>query len=85
MLSALAMGSLTISELIADAREPMLARPMLMHLLWVRDALADLSGPIDEETIVWRVCGWRHDGTGVAAVRRYAADDRRRSDHGHLR
>jgi hypothetical protein len=52
MLSVLATGSLTIGELLAGAREPMLARPVLMHLLWAEDALADLSGAIDDETIV---------------------------------
>ena len=52
MLSVLAAGSLTIGELLADAREAMLARPVLMHLLWAGDALADLSGPIDGDTIV---------------------------------
>ena len=52
MLSVLAAGALTIGELLADAREVMLASPMLMHLLWAGDALADLSGPIDDDTIV---------------------------------
>ena len=52
MLSVLAAGALTIGELLADAREVMLARPVLMHLLWAGDALADLSGPIDDDTIV---------------------------------
>jgi hypothetical protein len=52
MLSALAAGSLTIGELLSDAREAMLARPVLMHLLWAGDALADLSGPIDDESLV---------------------------------
>jgi hypothetical protein len=52
MLSVLAAGSLTISELLADAREAMLAAPALMHLLWAGDAVAELFGPIDDETIV---------------------------------
>jgi TnsA-like endonuclease N terminal len=52
MLSVLAAGSLTISELLADAREAMLARPALMHLLWAGDAVAELFGPIDDETVV---------------------------------
>ncbi|MHB1837873.1 MAG: TnsA-like heteromeric transposase endonuclease subunit, partial [Solirubrobacteraceae bacterium] len=52
MLSVLAAGSLTIGELLADAREAMLARPVLMHLVWAGDALAELSGPIDDDTIV---------------------------------
>ena len=52
MLSVLATSSLTIGELLADACEGMLARPVLMHLLWAGDALADLSDPIDNETIV---------------------------------
>jgi hypothetical protein len=52
MLSVLAAGSLTIGELLAGAREPMLARPVLMHSLWAGDALADLSGPVGDETMV---------------------------------
>jgi hypothetical protein len=52
MLSVLATGSLTMGELLAGAREPMLARPVLMHLLWAGDALADLSGAVGDETIV---------------------------------
>lgn len=52
MLSVLAAGSLTISELMSDAGEAMLARPVLMHMLWAGDALVDLSDPVDDETIV---------------------------------
>jgi hypothetical protein len=52
MLSVLAVGSLTIGELMSDAREAMLARPVLMHLLWAGDALVDLSGPVGDETMV---------------------------------
>jgi hypothetical protein len=52
ILSALAAGSFTVGELVSGAREPMLARPVLMHLLWTGDARADLSGPVDDETIV---------------------------------
>jgi hypothetical protein len=54
MLSVLAAGPSTVGELLSGAREPMLARPVLMHLLWAGEALADLSGPIGEES---RVCG----------------------------
>jgi hypothetical protein len=53
MLSVLTAGARTVGELIAGAREPMLARPVLMHLLWAGDALADLSEPIGEDTRVW--------------------------------
>lgn len=52
MLSVLAAGSLTISELMSDAREAMLARPVLMHVLWAGDAFADVSDSIDDETVV---------------------------------
>jgi hypothetical protein len=54
MLSVLAAGPCTVDELVSEAREPMLARPVLMHLLWAGEALADLSEPIGEES---RVCG----------------------------
>jgi hypothetical protein len=30
----------------------MLARPVLIHLMWAGDALADLSGPVGDETMV---------------------------------
>lgn len=54
MLSVLAGGRCTVGELVGGAREPMLARPVLMHLLWAGEALADLSEPIGEGS---RVCG----------------------------
>ena len=41
MLSALAVGSCTIGELLTDAREPALARPVLMHMLWAGEVLVD--------------------------------------------
>lgn len=53
MLSMLAIGASTVGELVSAAREPMLARPMLMHLLWAGEALADLSVPIGEDSRVW--------------------------------
>jgi hypothetical protein len=53
MLSVLVGGRTAISELLADAREPALARPVLMHLLWSGDALVDVGEPIGEESVVW--------------------------------
>ena len=53
MLSMLAIGASTVGELMSVVREPMLARPMLMHLLWAGEALADLSVPIGEDSCVW--------------------------------
>ena len=52
MLSLLAAGPSTVGELLSGAREPMLARPMLMNLLWAGEVLADLADPIDEESRV---------------------------------
>jgi hypothetical protein len=52
MLSALAVGLRTIGEVLSGAREPTLARPLLMHMLWVGDALVDLSEPIGEDSAV---------------------------------
>ncbi|MGZ4325980.1 MAG: hypothetical protein ACXVFQ_22050 [Solirubrobacteraceae bacterium] len=49
---ALACGSCTVGELLSDAREPALARPVLMHMLWVGVVLADLSAPLGEESVV---------------------------------
>jgi hypothetical protein len=54
MLSELAVAASTIGELLSGAREPLLARPVLMHSLWAGEALVDLSGPIGEHS---RVCG----------------------------
>jgi hypothetical protein len=50
MLSALPVGQRTIGELLSGAREPALARPVLMNLLWAGDARADLSGPIGDNS-----------------------------------
>jgi hypothetical protein len=53
MLSMLSVGPSTISALLAEAREPALARPVLMHLLWRRDALVDVVTPIAANSPVW--------------------------------
>jgi hypothetical protein len=53
MLAMAAAGSRTIAELLSGAREPMLARPVLMNLPWAGDALVDASAAIDEAS---RVC-----------------------------
>lgn len=52
MLSVLAACPCTVGELVAGAREPLLARPVLMHLLWAGEALADLSEPLGEDSRV---------------------------------
>ena len=52
MLTVLAAGPSTVGELVAGAREPLLARPALMHLLWAGEALADLAEPIGEDSLV---------------------------------
>jgi hypothetical protein len=52
MLSRLAAASCTIAKLVSGAREPMLARPVLMSLLWAGDALIDVSVPIGEDSVV---------------------------------
>ena len=60
MLAMAAAGSCTIAELLCGAREPMLARPVLMNVLWAGDALVDVSASIDENSVVWtrlRVAG----------------------------
>jgi hypothetical protein len=54
MVSELSIAACTIGELVSRARQPALARPVLMHLLWAGDALVDLSEPIGENS---RVCG----------------------------
>lgn len=52
MLAALAVAPCMIFELLLRSREPMLARPVLMHLLWAGEAEADLSQPLREESHV---------------------------------
>ena len=53
MLRMLAVGESTISELLVGAHELALARPVLMHMLWVGEVLVDPSEPIGEETRIW--------------------------------
>ena len=53
ILSTLAVGPCTIGELMSGAREVMLARLVLMHLLWAGDALVDVSDPIEECSVVF--------------------------------
>jgi hypothetical protein len=53
MLSALALGGSTISELLERAVEPTWARPVLMHLLWSGEVLVDVTEPIGEASRVW--------------------------------
>lgn len=50
VLSLLGVEGRTVGELVAGSREPMLARPVLMHLLWTGDAMIDLSQALDEES-----------------------------------
>lgn len=57
MLSALAVRGTTISELLAGAVEPALARPVLMHLLWVGEVMVDVTDPISDASRVWRPAG----------------------------
>ncbi len=78
MLAVLAAGPSTIAELLSGACEPMLARPVLMHMLWAGDAMVDVSAIRSARTVV---CGRRRrrgrDGAGVAVGDRWAAGDRR--------
>ena len=46
MLSLLAAGASTIWELVSGAVEPALARPVLMYLLWIGEAMVDMTAPI---------------------------------------
>jgi hypothetical protein len=52
MRRVLSVGEATIGELLSDAVEGALARPVLMGLLWRGDLVADLSEPISEESRV---------------------------------
>ena len=57
MLSALRGGACTIAELLAGAHERALARPVLMHMLWRKEALIDLAIPFGEDSVVWAPTG----------------------------
>lgn len=59
MRSALGGGECTLAELLAGARERALARPVLMHMLWRKEALVDLAGPVGEDSVVWAPTGAR--------------------------
>lgn len=52
MLALAAAGSCTIAEVLAGARERMLALPVLMNLLWSGDALVDPSAAMGEDSLV---------------------------------
>ncbi len=52
MAGALVGGERTIAGLLADAREPLLARPVLMGMLWHREARVDLDSPITDASVV---------------------------------
>lgn len=52
MLAALAAGPCTVAELLLRSREPALARPLLMQMLWSGEAQVDLSEPLGEESVV---------------------------------
>ena len=52
MVGALAGAELTIAELLSGAREPLLARPVLMGMLWHREARVDLDSPITDASVV---------------------------------
>jgi len=53
MTSLLAVERSTIAGLLAGAREPALARPVLMHMLWAGEVLVDAAVPIGEDGVVW--------------------------------
>ena len=57
ILLELAGGGSTVSELLAGAVEPALARPVLMHLLWAGEVMVDVTEPICEESRVWKPAG----------------------------
>ena len=52
MLALLAAGPSTLCELMSGAVEPVLARPVLMHLLWRGMAMVDMTVPISEASRV---------------------------------
>lgn len=57
MLGMLSLGPCAICGLLAGAVEPMLARAVLMHLLWEGAALIDPGAPIEEDSVVWARAG----------------------------
>jgi hypothetical protein len=59
MIAELRSESLTIEELLEDAAEPMLARPVLMGMLWRQEASVELGEPLEDTTLVWLEEGTR--------------------------
>jgi hypothetical protein len=57
MMAELAVGRSTICELLSAAREPALARPVLMHLLWAGEAVVGVTEPLGEDSPVWAQVG----------------------------
>ena len=53
MLAVLAGGPSTIAELLSRSREVVLARPVLMNMLWTGAAIVDVGIPIGAESRVW--------------------------------
>ena len=53
MLAALTAAPMTVAELLANACEMALARPVLMHMLWSGAAIVDVATPLTEESRVW--------------------------------
>jgi hypothetical protein len=57
MLNRVTAGPATIGELISGASEPLLARPVLMHLIWVQEVRIDLEAPMNDQSVVRRSSG----------------------------
>jgi len=57
MLYSLDGGGQAIGELVAQATEPLLARPVLMNAIWEGAARVELSRPLAEASLVRRAAG----------------------------
>lgn len=52
MREAIALEPCPVAQLLTRSGEPALVRPVLMHMLWAGEAVADLAEPLGEDTIV---------------------------------
>lgn len=54
MLDQVAQGPATIGELLSASPEPLMAKPVLMHLLWTQQIRTDLGLPLSDDSIAAR-------------------------------
>lgn len=67
-LLSLAGEPVPLGQLVSFTAEPLVARAVVLHLCWTGELAVDLSGPLEDTTIV----GWprvRRSGSATSATR----------------